>query len=280
MSLTLDPPTTTERHSAVYWTFTDALTVTKRNLLNYVRIPRSLFFSTLQPVMFVLLFRYVFGGAIGQDTARLGINYVDYLMPGIFIQTIAFGSVSTGIGLAEDLQQGLIERFHSLPMSRSAVLAGRTLADLLRNFVVIVIMVIVGFLVGFRVGTNAGEFLAGIGIALLFAYALSWFFALIGLFAPNSETAQVMSFPLLFPLTFASSAFVPVQTMPSWLQGFAQHQPLSVVVNAARSLMDGPVAAQAAHSTTGALAVTALIWCIGLLVIMIPIAVRTYRQRV
>jgi len=270
----------TEQHSKFYWMIADALTITKRNLLNYVRIPQSLVFSTIQPVMFVLLFRYVFGGAIGSETSKLGLSYVNYLMPGIFIQTIAFGSVQTGVGLAEDLQKGLIERFHALPMSRSAVLAGRTLADLIRNLVVIVIMIVVGFLVGFRIGTNVGEFIAGIGIALLFAYALSWFFALIGLAAPNSETAQVMAFPLLFPLTFASSAFVPVQTMPSWLRGFANHQPLSVAVNAARSLMDGPIAAHAANSTTGSLTVTAIIWCIGLLIIMVPLSVNIYRKRV
>jgi ABC transporter DrrB family efflux protein len=266
--------------SRLYWMAADAITITKRNLLNYVRIPQSLVFSTIQPVMFVLLFRYVFGGAIGSETSKLGLSYVNYLMPGIFIQTIAFGSVQTGVGLAEDLQKGIIERFHALPMTRSAVLAGRTIADLIRNFVVVVIMVIVGFLVGFRIGTNLGEFLAGIGIALLFAYALSWFFALIGLAAPNSETAQVMAFPLLFPLTFASSAFVPVQTMPSWLRGFANHQPLSVAVNAARSLMDGPIAAHAAGSSTGALTITAIIWCVGLLIIMVPLSVNIYRKRV
>ncbi|WP_298334131.1 ABC transporter permease [Ferrimicrobium sp.] len=272
--------TTSPHRSRLYWMVADALTITKRNLLNYVRIPQSLVFSTIQPVMFVLLFRYVFGGAIGSETSKLGLSYVNYLMPGIFIQTIAFGSVQTGVGLAEDLQKGLIERFHALPMTRSAVLAGRTIADLIRNLVVIVIMVIVGFLVGFRIGTNVGEFFAGIGIALLFAYALSWFFALIGLAAPNSETAQVMAFPLLFPLTFASSAFVPVESMPSWLRGFANHQPLSVAVNAARSLMDGPVAARAAQSTTGDLTITAIIWCIGLLIIMIPLSVNIYRKRV
>lgn len=272
--------TTYPRRSRLYWVAADAITITKRNLLNYVRIPQSLVFSTIQPVMFVLLFRYVFGGAIGSETSKLGLSYVNYLMPGIFIQTIAFGSVQTGVGLAEDLQKGIIERFHALPMTRSAVLAGRTIADLIRNLVVIAIMVIVGFLVGFRIGTNIGEFLAGIGIALLFAYALSWFFALIGLSAPNSETAQVMAFPLLFPLTFASSAFVPVQTMPSWLRGFANHQPLSVAVNAARSLMDGPVAAHASGSSTGSLAITAIIWCVGLLVVMIPLSVNIYRKRV
>src|ERR1019366_7220137 len=159
----------------------------------------ALFFGTVQPIMFVLLFRYVFGGAIHPGH---GINYVNYLMPGIFVQTVAFGAVSTSIGLAEDLQKGLIERFRALPMARSAVLAGRTTADLCRNVLVVIIMTVVGLLVGFRPTGGVLPYLAGILVILLFAYALSWGFAVIGLSSPNSETAQIMSFPPLFPLTF------------------------------------------------------------------------------
>ncbi len=213
----------------------DTLTLTKRNILNHIRIPESFFFATVQPIMFVLLFRYVFGGAIKTPEA----DYVNYLMPGIFVQTVAFGSVSTGIGLAEDLQKGLIERFRALPMSRSAVLAGRTTADLCRNVFVVIVMTAVGFLVGFRPTTGVLLYVAGCLLILAFAYSISWGMAVIGLSAPNSETAQVMSFPLLFPLTFASSAFVPVSSMPSWLQGFATYQPVSVTVTACRALMIG-----------------------------------------
>jgi ABC transporter DrrB family efflux protein len=246
----------------------DALVLTERNLIGYVRIPQALFFSTVQPVMFVLLFRYVFGGAI----ATPGMSYVDYLMPGIFVQTVMFGAVSTSIGLAEDLQKGLVERFRSLPMASSAVLAGRTTADACRNVFVLVLITIVGFLVGFRVHTDALAYLAAFGLMLLFAYALSWGFAIIGLSAPNSETAQLMSFPVLFPLVFASTAFVPAQTMPSWLQPFAEHQPVSVVVNAVRALTQG--------GPTARWVIPAILWSVGLLVVLMPLAVRRYRRSV
>ena len=191
-------------------------------------------------------------------------------MPGIFVQTVAFGASSTGVGLAEDLAKGLIERFRSLPMARSAVLAGRTLADLVRNVFVIILMAVVGFAVGFRVHTGPLGFLAGVGVMLLFAFALSWVFAIVGLAARNAETAQAMSFPMLIPLVFASSAFVPVQSMPGWLQAFAEHQPVSAAVDAARALMiGGPTAGQ----VTAALA-----WSLGILAVFAPLAVRRYRQ--
>ncbi|MHB1987418.1 MAG: ABC transporter permease [Acidimicrobiales bacterium] len=248
----------------------DTLVVAERNLLSYIRIPEALFFSSVQPIMFVLLFRYVFGGAI-----RVGApgGYVNYLIPGVFVQTVAFGAVQTSIGLAEDLQKGLIERFRSLPMARSAVLAGRTVADLCRNFLVAALITGVGYAVGFRVETSLWGFLAAIVLLLFFAYALSWGFAVIGLSAPNSETAQVMSFPLLFPLTFASSAFVPVQTMPGWLQGFATYQPVSEVIDAVRGLMVGGVADVAGHVEIS------LAWSAGLFAMLAPLAVRRYRTR-
>jgi len=249
------------------WALADTLTITKRNLLAVTRIPEALFFSTVQPIMFVLLFRFVFGGAITTP----GTSYVNYLMPGIFVQTVAFGAVSTSIGLAEDLQKGLIERFRALPMARSAVLAGRTTADLVRNIFVVIIMTGVGFLVGFRPTTGVIPYLAGVLLILLFAYSLSWGFAVIGLSAPNSETAQVMSFPLLFPLTFASSAFVPVDKMPSWLQGFATYQPVSVTVSACRALMLG--------GPTATWVIQAVAWTVGFLVLLVPLAVHRYRTR-
>jgi ABC-2 type transport system permease protein/oleandomycin transport system permease protein len=258
--------------------------MTKRNLIGYTRVPEAIFFSSVQPIMFVLLFRYVFGGAIPTP----GYHYVQFLMPGIFVQTVAFGSIGTSIGLAEDLQKGLIERFRALPMSRWAVLAGRTTADLCRNLFVMVLMTAVGYAVGYRVGTNVGEYLAGIALLLLFAYALSWGFAFIGLSAPNSETAQLMSFPLLFPLTFASSAFVPLQSMPGWLQGFAQHQPVSIVVNAARDLMSGvprpdlvfpPFTTVPSTGPTSSTVIWAVVWSLGILAVLAPVSVRRYRRR-
>lgn len=255
------------------WVVQDAFTVTSRNLRHYLRIPGSLVFSGIQPIMFVLLFRYVFGGAInlsGQGQAAYH-SYANYLIPGIFVQTVTFGAVATSIGLADDLQKGLVERFRALPMARSALLAGRTFADLVRNVFVVAIITGVGYAVGFRVQTHAGAFLAGLVLILLFSYALSWGFAVIGLSAPDSETAQVMSFPILFPLTFASSAFVPVQDMPGWLQGFASHQPISVEVGMARALMlGGPTASDLWQS---------LAWSVGLLAVLMPLAVHRYRRR-
>jgi ABC-2 type transport system permease protein/oleandomycin transport system permease protein len=248
----------------------DASTVTWRNLISYTRIPDAIFFSSIQPIMFVLLFRYVFGGVIHVP----GATYVNYLMAGVFVQTVMFGAVSTSVGLAEDLHKGLIERFHALPMARSAVLAGRTTADLVRNVGVVLLITAVGSLVGFRVQTSALSFIAGLLLILLFAYAVSWGFAIIGLSASNSETAQLAAFPVLFPLTFASSAFVPVTSMPGWLQAFAVHQPVSQVIDASRELMLGGKSALWSTSNVW----QALAWAVGILVIVAPIAVWRYRR--
>jgi ABC transporter DrrB family efflux protein len=217
----------------------------------------------------VLLFAYVFGGAISVPGS---VPYVDFLMPGIFVQTIAFGAIGTAVGLADDMSKGLIERFRSLPMARSAVLVGRSTADLVRNVWVIALMTGVGYLVGFRVHTNIFGYFGGVGVLLLFAYAVAWGFATIGMTASNGETAQLMVFPVLMPLTFASSAFVPVQSMPGWLQVFARNQPVNHVVNAARALMEG--------GPTTAPVFKAVVWSIGLLVVLAPIAVRRYRKAV
>ncbi len=253
----------------VRYMFADTITLTTRNLIAYTRIPEALFFSTLQPIMFVLLFRYVFGGAIPIPG---GVPYVDYMMPGIFVQAVMFGAVSTAVGLSEDLQKGLIERFRALPMARSAVLAGRTTADGLRNIAVIAIMTVVAFAVGFRIGPGVLDYIFGCLLLLVFAYSMSWGFAAIGLAAPNSETAQVMAFPILFPLTFASTAFVPIQTMPPWLQAFAEHQPVSAAVNAARSLMVGGY-----YHSSSAIWI-ALAWIAGLLIVLVPLGVWKYRR--
>jgi ABC-2 type transport system permease protein len=254
--------------SRLSWAVADIVTMTWRNLLALTRTPEAVFFTTLQPIMFVLLFTYVFGGAIHVP----GGHYIQYLMPGIFVQTVVFGAMSTAIGLSEDLHKGLIERFRALPMSRSAVLAGRTTADMIRNVFVVVLITGVGYAVGFRIGTNVALYVCGVLLILLFAYTLSWGFATIGLSAPNAETAQVMVFPLVFPLLFASSAFVPVASMPGWLQAFATHQPVTQVVDATRSLMVGGVL----HNSGAVL--RALLWCFGLLVILVPVAVRKYRK--
>jgi ABC transporter DrrB family efflux protein len=247
----------------------DTLAVMNRNLIAYRRVPQLLVFSTIQPVIFVLLFRYVFGGAV---RSLPGVPYVDFLMPGIFVQTVVFGAMGTAIGLASDLKSGLLERFHSLPMARSAVMAGRTAADLARNVFVAALMAVVGFAVGFRVHTNALAFLAAMLLVLMFGYVLSWIFATLGLAVGDPETAQAAAFPVVGPLVFASSAFVPVSSMPGWLQPFANHQPVSVTASAVRALvLGGPTASYVLQS---------LAWAAGILLVFAPIAVRRYRRSV
>ena len=246
----------------------DAVAIAWRNLLAYVRLPELAVFSTIQPIMFVLLFRYVFGNSI--NLSDPSVDYVDYLMPGIMVQTAVFGAAATGIGLAEDLQKGLIERFRSLPMARSAVLAGRTLADAVRNVFVMALVTVVGMAVGFRIHDGALAFLAAVGLILLFAFALSWVVATIGLGASNGEAAQAAIFPMLFPLTFASSAFVDTAFMPGWLQVFADHQPVTITVNAARDLVLGYPAAGNV--------IASIAWSVGILAVFGPLAVRKYRR--
>jgi ABC-2 type transport system permease protein/oleandomycin transport system permease protein len=240
--------------------------MTKRNLLHIARTPQLLFFATVQPVMFVLLFRYVFGGAIRVGTMR----YVDYLMAGIFVQTTLFGGASTAVGLTQDLSSGIVDRFRSLPMARSAVLAGRTFADLVRNVFVVILMVVVGTLVGFRFHGGFVPSLSGLVLVIVFGYAFSWMFAAMGLAVKDPETAQVAGFVPIFPLVFASSAFVQVKTMPSWLQAFARVQPVSVTMNAVRALTQGgPVAHWLWQSVA---------WTVAILVVFVPLTVRQYRK--
>jgi ABC transporter DrrB family efflux protein len=216
----------------------DTLSIAGRNLTALRRVPRLLVFSTVQPIVFVLLFRYVFGG-VAALALPPGVPYVDYLMPGIFVQTTVFGAVPTAIGLATDLQTGIIERFHALPMARSAVLAGRTVADLTRNVFVLALMVAVGVAVGFRIHNGLGPFLVAMVLVLLFGFSMSWIFAVLGLAVGDPETAQAAAFPIMAPLVFASTCFIPVSTMPGWLQAFAAHQPVSVTASAARALILG-----------------------------------------
>jgi ABC transporter DrrB family efflux protein len=203
--------------------------------MGYRRAPQLRVFLTIQPVIFVLMVRYVSGGAIQVPG---GIPYVDFLMPGIFLQAVVFGSLATAIGLATDMKSGLMERSHALPMSRSAVLTGRTLADLSRNVFVVVLMMVVGFLVGWRIHTNVLGLLAGGLLVLLFGYAMSWIFATVGLAVGDPETAQAAAFPVLAPLVFASTAFVPPETMPGWLQVWARNQPISATASAVRAPND------------------------------------------
>jgi ABC-2 type transport system permease protein/oleandomycin transport system permease protein len=249
----------------------DTGAVAVRNLINLRRVPRLFVFTLIQPVIFVILFRYVFAGAI-QVSIATPYPYVDYLMPGIFIQTVVFGSITTGIGIATDVQSGLLERFRALPMSRTAFLAGRTFSDLVRNILVVALITGVGFAVGFRIHTNAVLFAVGLLLVVAFSYVLSWLFALVGLLLRDPESAQAASFPVMAPLVFASSAFVPVATMPSWLQGFAKYQPVSVTASAVRALSIG--------GPTSTYVIQSLAWIAGILVVGIPLAVWRYRRMV
>lgn len=244
----------------------DSLAMTVRSLLILRRVPQQIVFATVQPIMIVLMFRYVFGGAIQVP----GVDYVDYLMPGVFAQAITFGAMGTAVGLAGDRQAGNFTRFRTLPMARVAIVIGRTGADLARNLVVVALMALVGFAVGFRIHTSVLAFLAALGLLLAFGYALSWGTAVLGLAIGDPESAQGAAVPVLFPLVFASSAFVPVESMPGWLQGFATHQPVSAIVSAARALsLGGPTAT---HVTT------AVVWIVGLLGVFAALATVRVRR--
>jgi ABC-2 type transport system permease protein len=244
----------------------DSLTITRRNLIKVKRVPDLIVFATLSPIMFVLLFRYVFGSAIPVQ----GISYAEFLLPGIFAQTVVFGSTITGASIAEDLQKGLIDRFRSLPMARSAVLAGRTLSDTVRNVFVVLLMVAVGSAIGFRFHGGFLPGVVGLAVAVLFGLAFSWISALIGMSVRDPESAQAAGFIWIFPLVFASSVFVPVQTMPEWLQVFARNNPISDTANAIRALTQGGPVWHFLWLT--------LAWLVGILVVFVPLAVNRYRQ--
>ena len=249
------------------WIATDSITIAWRNMLAVVRNPQLLVVDTITPIMFVLLFAFVFGGAIQTP----GIDYLTFLMPGIFVQTVVFGGTSTAVGLAEDLQKGIIDRFRSLPMAPSAVLIGKTFADLLRNAYTVLVMTVVGFAIGFRFRGSVAEFGLALVLITLFGYAISWLSANIGLRAKTAQAAQGAIFIPVFPLTFLSSAFVPVATMPDWLQPIAEANPVTIVVNAARGLILGAPDAGTLLLAAG--------WIGALVAIFAPLAIWTYRRK-
>jgi ABC transporter DrrB family efflux protein len=248
---------------------TDAWVVSGRNLRHFVRQPDLLVFSTIQPIMFVLLFAYVFGGAISHSLPP-GVSYIEYLLPGILVQSVTFRASMTAVGLSDDLKLGVIDRFRSMPMARSAVLIGRTAADLVRNVLIIVLMIVVGYIIGFRFHAGLAQALACIALVSAFGLALSWIFAFVALTVRGAEAAQSAGFVILFPLVFASSVFVPVSSMPSWLQTFAKVSPVTLTANAARSLALIP----GTPSTLGG----ASAWIVGLLAVFIPLSVWRYRR--
>lgn len=248
-------------------TFSDIIVMVKRNLLRYRRLPQLIVFSFVQPVMFVILFVYVFGGAI--NTSQ--VSYVEYLLPGILVQTILFGSMQTGVGLADDLYRGMIDRFRSLPMAGSAVLAGRTITEVIKNIIVIILIVGVGYIVGFRDMHGILNFFLAILLSLLFGFAFSWISATIGLAVKNVETAQSAGFIWVFPLAFASSIFVPLSTMKGVVKTFASHNPVSYTVDTVRSLTLGT-------PSTGHELWYSLIWIFAILAVFIPLAAYRYRK--
>ena len=252
--------------SSLAMAFEDTLILARRNLMRIPRQPDLLIAYTVQPVMFVLLFVYVFGGAIRTP----GFDYVDFLMPGIIVQSIAFGGFVTALGLSEDVSKGLIDRFRSLPMSRAAVLAGRTSSDVLLNCLSLAVLLAVGFLAGFDIRTGAGEIALGIVLLLFFGYAFSWVFALVGLYSSTPETANSIGFTAIFPLTFASAIFVPAESMPDGLREFAQANPFTTVTDALRHLwLDTP-----ANTDVW----MAFVWCTVILAVFAPLAVNRYRK--
>lgn len=246
----------------------DTLVLARRSFMRIPRAPDLLLSYTVQPIMFVLLFVYVFGGAISTP----GYEYVDFLMPGIIVQTMAFGGFVTALGLAEDLKKGLVDRFRSLPMSRAAVLSGRTLSDIALNSLSIAIMVGVGFIAGFSFGAPAAQVGAGVFLLLLWGYAFSWVFAFIGLTSSSPESSQALGFIIIFPLTFVSSAFVPVESMPAALQAFAEVNPFTTVVDAMRALFLG---APAGNDIWGA-----VLWSVGITALFAFLSVTRYKRAV
>jgi ABC-2 type transport system permease protein/oleandomycin transport system permease protein len=263
----------------------DGWIITKRNLLTYIRKPDLLVFSTIQPVMFVLLFVYVFGGAIGRTLPK-NISYVDFLMPGIFVQTAIFGALQTGVGLADDLQKGLIDRFRSLPMARSAVLAGRTAADTVALSFQCVLMLIVAMLVGFRFHEGLAEALLAFVIVVAVGYAITWVAAFAGLSLKTVEAVQAAMFTIVFPIVFVSSVFVPVNSFPSWLQGVASANPVTIWADTVRLLVLGDAysawrASPFVHdpiSSLGSLLVLSTLWGLGILAVFSFFGVRVYRR--
>ena len=247
----------------------NTLQLVKRNVKRNFRIPQLLVFSSIQPVIFLLLFNFVFGGAV---SAATDTDYINFLLPGILAQTALFGAIQTGVGLAEDLGKGVIDRLRSLPIARYAVLAGRTIADAVRNVFVVSLMSIVGFMLGFRYQEGLFNFILGIMLIVLFGFAFSWISAVIGMVLKDSETVQVAGFLWVFPLVFASSVFVPVQTMPEWLQAFARNQPVTQVVNAVRYLTQGGVANGSTYVWVS------LLWIVGIIAVFAPLAVWRYRK--
>ena len=244
----------------------DTITMTRRNVLYLIRRPQVVVFALISPIMFVALFNFVFGGSMDVP----GLPYADFLIPGVMVQTVMFGGGNTAIGLAEDMTRGVIDRFRSLPMSRLAVLTGRTLADAMRGIITNTVIIVMGFVIGFRFHNGLGWAIASFCLVLLFGYSVTWFFAWMGLTLRSVEAVQAATFLPAFPLTFAASTFAPVENMPGWLQTFSAHQPVTQVVDATRAMMHG-------GDIAGPL-VRSLLWCAAIMLVFGFLSVRQYRK--
>lgn len=261
--------------TALTWMLADGLAVAHRNLIKIKRVPEVLVWVLMSPIMFVLLFAYVFGGSINVP----GMDFTEYLIAGIFAQTVVFGATYTGAGLAEDMQKGIIDRFKSLPMSRSAVLVGRTGSDIVYNILSITIMALTGLVVGWRIHTSVWEAAAGFAILLLFAYGFSWVMATVGLLVPSVEVVNNASFMVIMPLTFISNAFVPIENLPTPLRIFAEWNPVSAVTQSARNLFGNtsPLQPAAEAWSMQNAELYTLIWIVVLVAVFAPISVRLYK---
>jgi ABC-2 type transport system permease protein len=270
----LADPTTVSTATRLRWAVGDCLALTKRNLTHVRHVPEKLIDVTLQPLMFVLLFAYVFGGAIHVS----GGSYHEYLMGGIIVQTLAFAIMGTAVGLADDMRTGVVDRFRSLPMARSAVLAGRALADMLSNLVALAVLVVAGLIVGWGIHDGVASAIAGFALVLFFAYAMTWAGILLGLLVQSPDGAQGFVFVVIFPLTFLANTFVSTQDLPSGLREVAEWNPISAVVAAVRDLLGNPTGlpADAAWPLQHAIPV-ALAWSVAILAVCVPLALRRYR---
>jgi len=265
---------------SIPYAITDGYVVAKRNIIKIKRVPDLLVFTTLSPIMFVLLFAYVFGGAISIGGSSGGASYREYLIAGIFAQTVVFGATITGAALADDVKKGIIDRFRSLPMAPSAVLTGRTLSDVANNVIVLFVMSLTGLIVGWRIRGSFLEAVAGYAVLLVFAYAISWIMAWVGMLVPSPEVVNNASFIIIFPLTFVANTFVPLTSLPAGLQRFAEWNPVSSVTQAARDLF-GNIKPGTPEPTAWSLqhpAVYTLLWSVAILVVFVPIANAQYRR--
>jgi ABC-2 type transport system permease protein len=253
--------------------FASTLVIARRSLIKFLRSPQLIALGTIQGAMFLLIFRYVFGGAMQAGA----MDYVNFLVPGFVTTTILFSGQGASVGVAEDLEQGLVDRLLSLPIARSAIVGGRALADTATLIWGAAFTTGIGFAVGFRIHGSVAEALVAFGLVVLFGFAFEWLFIALGLFAGNAQAAQGLAF-LIFPLTFVSSAYVPVESMPGWMQAFAEHQPITMMVNAVRALVQGPEAEALLGHDAGFFVVRALLWTLALIAVFAPIAVARYRS--